>query len=208
VTFADMVAYNNLPWDIENLLFQEITDENDIEFLRMYKDRYDETAWIDHSRRVTWNVVKRSLDLPWKYNIIIPEVKSFDDLTILDTISDHLDWGRLSRTVHVKFILAYYSLPWIWDIVSKNPTLTFHHVVDNPHIPWKYTDVPVETLDDILARKWMAAFKIQQMWRVSISNPSYKLCQKRLLEEFIEYNINVAERCDRGYSSGDEGVSD
>jgi hypothetical protein len=197
VTFADMVTYNNLPWDIENLLFQEITDEHDISFLRMYVDRYDELAWIDHSRRATWNVVKRTLDLPWKFDIITPDIKTRNDLVILGTISDRLDWDYLSRTVNANLILSYQTLPWLWSAVSKNPTLTFHHVMAHPNIPWKYTDVPVETLDDTLARKWMAAFKIQHMWRMSISNPLYKICRNRLLEEYHEYNINVAERCDR-----------
>lgn len=193
ITFTDMVNYPNLPWRIENLFFQEISDESDLEFLRMYRDRYDEVAWIDHSKRVKWSLVKKSLDLPWRFDIIQPEITTLEDLGFL---GPHMDWVHLSKTVDVNLILAAKSLPWLWGVVSTNPTLTLHHVMAHPLVPWRYTAVPAERLDAVLARKWMAAFKIQTLWRRSISDPLFAVCRKRLLEEWGEYNINVAERCD------------
>lgn len=35
-------------------------------------------------------------------------------------------------------------------------------------------------------KQYLAAHKIQKQWRISISNPSYLLCQKRLLTEFAQ----------------------
>jgi hypothetical protein len=188
-TFYDMVMYPNLPWQIEHLLFQLISDDTDIEFLRMFKDRYDDIAWIDHSKRVTWDIVKKTPDLPWRYDMIIPEIKTLDDLQFLENIYTNVDWMKLSRTVDVNLILSYQSLPWLWGIVSINPTLTIHHVRAHPEIPWRYSAVPVEELDAVLIRKWEAATIIQRMWRRAISDPSYMACKKRLLEEYDECNI-------------------
>lgn len=188
-TFADMVRYPNLPWNIEMLLFQEISDDTDLDFLRMYKDRYDDIAWIDHSRRVTWDLVKKSPDLPWRYDIVTIDIKTLDDLAFLETIYMHVNWMHLSKNVNVNLILAYKSLPWLWKIVSTNPSLTYHHVMAHPDIPWRYSAVPVEQLDSVLVRKWMAAFKIQKAWRRAISDPKYRVCCKRLLEEYDECNL-------------------
>ena len=39
-------------------------------------------------------------------------------------------------------------------------------------------------------KKERAAVKIQNAWRKSITNPNYKICKKRLLNEFCDLSIN------------------
>jgi hypothetical protein len=205
VTFSDMVKYHNLPWAIEELMFQEISEPSDIEFLRFYKHRYDEAAWIDHSRRVRWKLAKTCPDLPWQYELIKPDIKDQTDIKVLEDIRENVDWPSLSKTVDTKLILANKHLPWFWNTVSMNPTLTFEQVVDNPDIKWFYSRVPDETFTHRLARKWMACFKIQRSWKRSVSNPEYSICRNRLLKEWGEFEINVAEQCTLGHPAINEG---
>lgn len=192
VTFSDMVKYHNLPWAIEELMFQEISEPSDIEFLRFYKDRYDEAAWIDHSRRVNWKLAKTCPDLPWQYELIKPEIIDQTDIKVLEDIRESVDWILLSKTVDTKLILSNKHLPWFWNTVSMNQTLTFEQVIDNPDIHWFYSRVPDETFTVGLARKWMVCFKIQRAWKRAVSNPGYTLCRNRLLKEWGEFETNVA----------------
>jgi hypothetical protein len=206
-TFADMVTYPNLSWRIEELMFQDISEPSDIEFLRLYKHRYDETAWTDHSKRVKWKLAKDSPDLPWQYQYIKPDILDQSDAHALERIQTSIDWMKMSQTVDAHIILENKHLPWFWKIVSMNPTLTFEQVIMNPDIQWYYARVPEQTLTPTLARKWMAALKIQKIWRRCISDPSFELCRKRLLEEWREFEENVAKRCARRHLAFDEGVS-
>lgn len=47
-----------------------------------------------------------------------------------------------------------------------------------------WNSVEFWNLADEYKHKWHAAEKIQQTWRTCISNPSYEICQKRLMKEF------------------------
>jgi hypothetical protein len=46
-------------------------------------------------------------------------------------------------------------------------------------------------LDELCMREYNACSRIQYGWRESISNPSFKLCKKRLLVEFNQENIEM-----------------
>ena len=189
VNFDDMAKYRNLPWNINNLLFTEITTDSDIDFLRIYAERYDDVAWVDHSRRATWEVVKKSPDLPWRYgavNIVISDKSDVEFLIGKEGVS----WGRLSTIAPASVILETKdTAPWHWNIVSVNKSLTYEQVVEHPDLPWSYSVVPVQKYSEELARKWMAAFRIQILWRRSISNPEYRLCRNRINLEFSNVYI-------------------
>lgn len=185
VTFADMVRWNNLPWNVNQVLFVDISSDTDIEFLRMYKDRYDDIAWVDHSRRATWEVIRKSPDLPWRYTAVKLEIYEPSDVEFL-LDKDDINWTRLSATADADIILETKHVGhWNWSAVSVNPTLRYDHVIDNPELPWTYSMVPAEQFSEELARRWMAAFKIQLYWRRAISCPLYRSCRRRLELEFM-----------------------
>lgn len=190
ISFSDMVKHKNLPWAIEEVLFNEISHEEDLEYLRAFRDRYDFQAWVDHSRRVRWDLVKKSNDLPWVYFSVEPDIETNEDLTFIRNNDPALwNWGYLSLHTPVHLIIENQDLPWNWTIVTTNPTVTFRHVTDNPSVPWDYSMVPPEMFDEILARQWIASSHIKRMFKRSISDPSYKLCRDRLSKEFMGLEI-------------------
>jgi hypothetical protein len=185
VTFIDMVNYPNLPWFINQVLFEEIYTDADLTFLRMYKDHYDDVAWIDHSRRAPWEVIKKAPDLPWRYHAVSYDIKDESDVEFLTTIDYEFGWGKLSTTVDADLIIkTKHTAPWHWNLVSKNKTLTYDHVIANPDIEWNYSIVPAETFSESLARMWMAAYKIQCAWRKARYCPEFKTCKRCLIREF------------------------
>ena len=183
IEFDDMARYRNLPWAINNLLFTEITTKNDIEFLRIYRDRYDDVAWVDHSRRVSWDLVVQSPDLPWRYGAVNIEIRNSADVVFLIG-KEGVPWGRLSSCSPMHVMIETKDLaPWHWNIASVNSTLTYEQVLDNEDLPWNYSVVPIQKYSDELARKWMAAFRIQMCWRRAISDPNYNLCRMRIFSD-------------------------
>lgn len=186
ITFSDMVRRKDLPWMIEEVLFNEISHDEDIEYLRTFSDRYDFQAWVDHSRRVKWDLVKKSTDLPWVYFSIEPNIETSEDLDFIRNNDPAVwNWGYLSMNTPIHLIVQNQDLPWNWLIVSTNPTVTYKDVVDNPSIQWDYSMVPAEKFNDGLARQWIAASHIKRMFKRSISDPSYKMCRDRLSNEFM-----------------------
>lgn len=216
ITFREMLDNKHLPWQIEEVLFTCIVTDDELEYLRHYRTRYDFQSWVDHSSRVSWSALLKSPDLPWVYSSIHPFINSADDLQF---VRDHdpalWNWNLLSDVTPVDLILSNQDLPWNWHVVSTNSTVTYRTVVENPGVPWYYTLVPPEELDDLLARQWIAASHIKRLFRRAISDPSYKMCQKRLSAEFRglenlgaqkgEGSEHVAERCSVGSCAEPEG---
>lgn len=198
ITFDEMLAHPDLPWVVEEVFFNSIENEDEIRYLIKYKYRYNFHAWIDHSSRASWDCVKNNPELPWLYYHVIPDVQSQEDIDfIMNNNPEGWNWSELSLKVPVEFILKNKKLTWHWSNVSANKTLTWNHVIENPDVPWDYSCVPAETLDEILARKWLAASKIKRYFKRAISDPTYELCRNRLLREWIAYSVeqdNVAQR--------------
>ena len=190
ISFTEMVENRDIPWVIEEVLFSEITDD-DITYIRVFRDRYDFSAWIDHSLRAHWSVVKKTPDLPWVYFNVNPEIETQEDI---DFIIEHdpalWNWVVLSSTTPIHIILDNMELPWDWNIISSNnASVSFNNVINHPEVPWNYAMVPPEIFDDVFARRWIAASHIKRMFKKSISDPNYKLCKKRLIKEFGDLKI-------------------
>ncbi len=59
--------------------------------------------------------------------------------------------------------------PWDWFILSRNENML------------------MSKSDEIkMYRQYFASKRIQRKWKICISNPSYKICKKRLMREFNE----------------------
>lgn len=191
ITFDEMLAHPELPWVVEEVFFNSIQNEDEVRFLINYVNRYDYHAWIDHSSRASWNVIKNHPELPWIFYHVIPDVKSQEDIDfIVNNNPEMWNWAELSLKVPVEFVISNRHLHWNWSDVSSNKTLTWNQVIENPEIPWDYSRVPAETLDDILSRKWIAASKIKRYFKRAISDPSYNMCRVRLLMEWNEYLVD------------------
>lgn len=192
ITFTDMTNNRDLPWVIEEVLFRSITCDDEIEYLRTFATRYDFYAWVDHSERVSWDIFKKNMDLPWSLYHIHPVVKDQTDLDIIMSNPYLWNWIEISKNASIDLILKNKGIRgWVWSIVSLHEELEYHHVIENPDIPWSYGLVPIEEFDERLARKWIAASKIKRAFKRAMSNPLYKRCRDRLLEEWGEMNINT-----------------
>ncbi len=183
ITTTEMVKNSDLPWQVENLQFMEI-EEEDIEFLRMYED---DINWTDISHSAPLKIVRQTMDLPWFCHEIDLENKPItqDDLDFLHESSDDYiwNWARLSFITPFELISKNKHMGWEPELLSSNPTFTYDDVQNHPDLPWDLTITPCEPIERII-RRWVAANLIIRRFKMAISNPEYKMCRDRLNKEF------------------------
>ena len=78
--------------------------------------------------------------------------------------------------------------------LSRNPNMTFEIVEKHSEMPWEFeklnecaTFFTSKTDDETIQkgiRRHFASKTIARVWKQCISNPTYKVCKKRLLREF------------------------
>lgn len=169
-----MMENPNFPWKIEELLFTDI-DEDIIRYLRYYRSHYDHSAWADHTMHTPWRLIKANMDLPWVYfNIIL---KTFEDFKIDDIkyLNENWNWKHLSEMVDYSIIKMHPELPWDMKVVSRNPTLHYRDVTSK----WNLNTVNLK--DEM--NEWNASNVIKRYWKRCVTDPSYKMCQKILLND-------------------------
>jgi hypothetical protein len=89
-----------------------------------------------------------------------------------------------------------------WDeIVYYRYDLSLEEVEKNKNIKWNWVTISAnpccicnESDEQMLSRRYMAAYKIQQYWRKVISNPNHHLCKKRLLYWEFQELENLKKR--------------
>ncbi len=184
ISFDDMMQNPNFPWMINELLFTLIDDVN-IDFLRYFRSHYDSSAWYDHTSRTPWSIIKKNMDLPWKFSEIrFTSADEFteDDIKYLYSVND---WNmqHLSEKLDFhKIILKTPDLDWDYDYISKNPTITYRDVDMFPDIRWNLHLVNLE----LNKKEVRAVNMIKKQWKRSVTDPSYKLCHKIVLEDLFE----------------------
>lgn len=189
ISTIEMVKNSDLPWVVYNMHFNEV-DDDDIEFLHMFEEDLD---WSSISENASLRIVRQNMDLPWFHYVISLEddcVITQDDLDFLHETSDDYtwNWARLSFIVPFELIAKNQHMEWEPELLSSNPTVTYDDVQNNPGLPWDTTFTPCEPIDRIV-RRWVAANLIKRTFKVSISNPMYKLCRDRLANEFKNITI-------------------
>jgi hypothetical protein len=180
ITTTEMVKNSDLPWEVSNLQFTEIEDD-DIEFLRMYKDDID---WVSISESASLDIVRRNMDLPWFFSAINLEKRPItqDDLDFMNQ-TDEFNEAALSYLTPFELIAQNKHMRWESETLSTNPTVTYDDVQNHPDLPWDLTITPCEPIDRII-RRWVAASLIKRSFKMAISNPEYKMCRDRLDKEF------------------------
>lgn len=186
VSKSDMAKNTDLPWCVEDLRFNEIT-EDDIEFLYVFRENID---WENDSisQCATLRIVRQTMDLPWFFYIINLEKYPItqDDLEFIHyTSSDEYIWdmARISYLTSFELIAKNKHMNWEPEMLSSNPTVTYDDVQNHPDLPWDLTIAPCEPIERII-RRWVAANLIKRRFRNAMSNPEYKMCRNRLLKEF------------------------
>lgn len=181
VTTRQMID-NDFPWDFSELSFDDVNEE-DIEFLRHFKHRFDESDWIDFTVHTDWNLLKKNLDLPWCWYYIEPDDFVASDIKLLYDHRDEINWNKMSIMLPFKLIIANPELPWEVEWLSMNDTVAWDDLKHRDD--WDYSFVPCEPVESVV-RKWVAANTIKRQFKESISNPNYEMCKRRIYRESKE----------------------
>ena len=169
-----MIANRHLTWDFATWNPKKITAD-DLGFLRVFKDRLPQYKWLMFASRTSWPVFIQSLDLPW---LLLADVIPLADFSnehvwFLYTYEFLFDWMRLSISVHIDIINAHPTLNWQRNYLQWNEST------------WK---TPIEPIE-VSVRQWVAANTIKKYWKRAISCPDFKLCRRRLFNEFKDFDI-------------------
>jgi hypothetical protein len=180
---SDIMYNPNMPWKINELLFTNVDDEI-MQFIRFYRSHYDVDAWCDHTERTPWKMIKENFDLPWILMFVRVTSEDFTDecdvLKFLYTYKMCWNWTHLSETLDFeKVIVKHMDLPWDFNSISKNKTVTHKHVLNFPEIRWNYNILSID--EDV--REWNAANVIKKYWKRCITDPEYHMCRKVLLDD-------------------------
>jgi hypothetical protein len=103
-------------------------------------------------------------------------------------------WHLFSENPNITwdFIEANPDKPWDWKILSRNPNITWDHVEANPDKPWDWEYVFLQKFRPPLAeiernaRRFLAARKIQRVFKEAYYNPGHAFCKRRLMREFTD----------------------
>ena len=96
----------------------------------------------------------------------------------------------LKRQFVLDIVEQHPEKPWSWYHLSTNPCITFDIVERNKDKPWEWdvlssSNILMNSIDESdMCRRHFASKRIQRQWHRCISNPSYKICKKRLSREF------------------------
>lgn len=127
----------------------------------------------------TPNIYFRIQEIIYKQNIFPIETKTtkkMQDIIINSLISQLNLFKNIHKAIHrVGICKDHVSENIIKSIVKESVT---GRVYDGNIYNLVFY------LSDEYKHKWHAAEKIQQAWRTCISNPSFEICQKRLMKEF------------------------
>jgi hypothetical protein len=143
-----------------------------IEIIKKYADTYKYNLdWGYVSRIIPLNDMLANPDLPWDYTSL-----------------------SYNPTLQLEFVLKNRDVVWDWPKVSQHATFDFERFnteyITKWHWDWKmlcmnksFLHVSQNELEQ-KAMKVIASNKIKRQFKESISNPTYLLCQQRLLREF------------------------
>lgn len=192
ISSSDMIENPNLPWTVNELLFVDI-DEDIVRFLRFFRSHYDQEAWQDHTARAPWKIIKQNTDLPW--DLFFMRLNSSDEceLKFLYENRSTLNWNHLSEILNFSSVISKCpDLPWNFEYVSKNKTVTYKDLLDFPDLKWDHSVLCL----DLDRREWNAASTIKKYWKKCVTDPEYKMCRKVILGHLMGVSIGGNNICE------------
>ena len=139
------------------------------------------------------DIIKENPQIPWNYtfismnpNLTIKFIKeNFIKTWRWDYIScnENITWENIQENI---------NFPWSWTNIGKNPNITWDIIRKNPNYPWYYRDIShnkdIFDISNERIRKYFAVKTIWRYWFRANTDPTYLICQKRLLYEFQQSN--------------------
>ena len=105
------------------------------------------------------------------------------------------DWRVLAENPNITgdIIAKNGEKEWDFNSVSRNQNIKFELVENNPDKEWDMFHLSINQFipekEEFMIReyrKYLAAYKIQLMWRKCRYDPSYKMCERVLLNNLKE----------------------
>ena len=145
---------------------------------------------------IPWSIISQMLDKNWNWD----QLSKNKDLTI-DIVKQHVtfwDWFSISshRNITLSDVLENPDLPWNWSGLSSNPSITRPIKEQHPELPWTtkcyihptspraFHPWPCFKMEFV--RRWRAQKVIKRYWFRAITDPTYQVCRKRLMREFLQ----------------------
>jgi hypothetical protein len=114
ITIADILSSRDLPWSWSPIMKRNLSRNPSVTIadIRSNPEMFDATA-LSGNPCISLADVCALPDVEWQ-------------------------WGALSERIPFETILTHHDLPWVWESVSSNPTLTFADVIDRLELPWDW----------------------------------------------------------------------
>lgn len=140
---------------------------------------------LSGNNHVTIEILRKYIDKPWCFNELSYSSTLSLEMVRLLPEADWEWWGvSSSPKIHLEEILANPDLPWHWGGVSANPNVGYETAQMYPDKEWDWSrflskEGGVSSFIDYKRRSYAASI-IQKYWRICVSDPKYKVCQRRL----------------------------
>ena len=179
---------NPYPWNVHDLFFGKIEDQETIAFLTMFANIYDEEDWEDHTRHATWKVIKSNMNLPWVFRHVYFKAGDFEESDVRYLLEKPGQWNieYLSRIAdYTTVIKPHPEINWNIKSLSRNPTFFSSDLPKNDTEGFNLNCVHLK--DDM--REWHAAQTIKRYWKRAITDPSRSMCRKVFLNDMELINL-------------------
>lgn len=97
-----------------------------------------------------------------------------------------------NRNVTFSYVQQHLDIDWDYDELSSNRSILLQNILTGKHVPWNMSRIVANKLDleytityERIARRHMAVYKIQIVWRRCINNPLFRMCHKTQTVKFI-----------------------
>lgn len=201
IPWSDVRRYPDLPWNFEALSRKPNNDDEPFMLAN-----FDKWSWNFVSENVSLGIIKAHMDWPWEWESVcrnpnipftaFPSLTSTvylyewsrnPNMTIEHILPRQLRsfwiWAYLSELIDFQDILQHPNLPWNFDHMGRNKSLRLDYVLSNRDQPWNHWWLARNPFIrdykenfEKLARRHLAAYKIQVYWRHCASNHKYNIC--------------------------------
>lgn len=193
----------NIPWCSLGLCSNKHFDfEKHI--LKYFSDiQFNSTEWYFISMSQYTDFEKHVMkypDLPWHWQGLSSNHSIDFEKHVLKYIEKPWDWYSLSCNKNIDLdhhVLKHLDKPWLLELIvyykmSYNKIRSFQDIIAPRPLNWEvicisewFLSVDVHDNDYIeFVHKTIKINKIKRKWFESISNPTYKICKKRLRSEY------------------------
>lgn len=202
ITFKDVLDTIDQPWHFgllsenRSITLQDVLEHPEFSWNWTTLSLCQKTLCKTPRDTSIFNIVSMNPDKPWSW-LILSTHQSIKIEFILKFPNKPWHWQGLSQNESISFqdILDNPDLPWDWNYVSLNQSISFDDFMNNKSMPWNYNNLIMNssiltirsTDSDYIncVNRHMAAKRIQKYWLISLTNPAYIICQRRLKNEFL-----------------------